>query len=122
MPMSSEFDKKVETFFKNYQDRGIKKWSGFFLSDHTLKINQDKRKRATIYSKKTEMSEAEISELLLRSFSNHFPVSIQLKNLDVDGYFAEDVKGFVEGYLDKNIVVVSGMSIAMDEINHIEFI
>lgn len=120
--MSSEFDKKVETFFKNYQDRGIKKWSGFFLSDHTLKINQDKRKRATIYSKKTEMSEAEISELLLRSFSNHFPVSIQLKNLDVDGYFAEDVKGFVEGYLDKNIVVVSGMSIAMDEINHIELI
>ncbi len=41
--MSSEFDKRVEEFFRTYQDRGMKKWAGFYLSDHTTKINQDKK-------------------------------------------------------------------------------
>ncbi|RVU70396.1 MULTISPECIES: hypothetical protein [Lactobacillus] len=120
--MSDKFDQKVEEFFKNYQDRGMKKWAGFFLSDHTLKINQDKAKRATVYPKKKEMSETEVSELLLKAFSDHYPVSIQLKNLDEDGSFAEDIKGFVEGYTDKNIVVVSEASVNLDEINHVEVI
>ena len=41
MLMNDNFDQKVENFFKNYQDRGMKKWSGFFLSDHSLKIKVD---------------------------------------------------------------------------------
>ena len=118
--MNNNFDQKVEQFFKNYQDRGMKKWSGFFLSDHTLKINQDQRKRATIYPKKAEMNENEISKILLQSFSNHFPVSIQLKNLDEDGRFAEDSKGFVEGYSNENMVTISGTTVYLDEINHVE--
>ena len=122
MLMNDNFDQKVENFFKNYQDRGMKKWSGFFLSDHSLKINQDNRKRATVYSKKTEMSEAEISKILLQSFSNHYPVSIQLKNLDEDCRFAEDIKGFVEGYSNENMVTISGTAVHLDDINHIELI
>lgn len=120
--MNNNFDQKVEQFFKNYQDRGMKKWSGFFLSDHTLKINQDQRKRATIYPKKAEMNENEISKILLQSFSNHFSVSIQLKNLDEDGRFAEDIKGFVEGYSNENMVTISGTTVYLDEINHVEII
>jgi len=120
--MNDNFDQKVENFFKNYQDRGMKKWSGFFLSDHSLKINQDNRKRATVYSKKTEMSEAEISKILLQSFSNHYPVSIQLKNLDEDCRFAEDIRGFVEGYSNENMVTISGTAVHLDDINHIELI
>lgn len=100
----------------------MKKWSGFFLSDHSLKINQDNRKRATVYSKKTEMSEAEISKILLQSFSNHCPVSIQLKNLDENCRFAEDIKGFVEGYSNENMVTISGTAVHLDDINHIELI
>ena len=45
--MSSEFDKIVEEFFRTYQDRGMKKWAGFYLSDHTAKINRDKKRRET---------------------------------------------------------------------------
>ena len=120
--MNDNFDQKVENLFRNYQDRGMKKWSGFFLSDHSLKINQDNRKRATVYSKKTEMSEAEISKILLQSFSNHYPVSIQLKNLDEDCRFAEDIKGFVEGYSNENMVTISGTAVHLDDINHIELI
>ena len=122
MLMNDNFDQKVENFFKNYQDRGMKKWSGFFLSDHSLKINQDNRKRATVYSKKTEMSEAEISKILLQSFSNHYPVRKKQKNLDEDCRFAEDIKGFVEGYSNENMVTISGTAVHLDDINHIELI
>jgi hypothetical protein len=56
MLMSKEsFDKEVDDFFKNYQDRGMKKWSGFFLSDHTVQINKSNIARNTIYHKKPEM-------------------------------------------------------------------
>ena len=40
MPMNKEFDKKVEDFFKNYRDRGMVKWAGFYLSDHVLKMHK----------------------------------------------------------------------------------
>lgn len=32
-------DKLIYDFFKNYQDRGMKKWTGFLLSDHTAQIS-----------------------------------------------------------------------------------
>lgn len=50
--MSSEFDKRVEEFFRTYQDRGMKKWAGFYLSDHTAKINQEQRRRDKVYEKR----------------------------------------------------------------------
>ncbi|NRO45120.1 hypothetical protein IMAU30025_01646 [Lactobacillus helveticus] len=62
------------------------------------------------------MSEAEISKILLQSFSNYYPVSIQLKNL------AEDIKGFVEGYSNENMVTISGTAVHLNDINHIELI
>lgn len=119
MPMSSDFDQKVERFFKNYQDRGMKKWTGFFLSDHTLKINRDRAKRAVVYHKKSEMSEALISQMLFKAFSDHYYVKVQLKELDNEGKLKADVCGFVEGYQEKNIII-SGKKVAIDNINHVE--
>ena len=55
-------------------------------------------------------------------FSNHYPVSIQLKNLDENCRFAEDIKGFVEGYSNENMVTISGTAVHLDDINHIELI
>lgn len=116
----NEFDRKIEDFFRNYQDRGMKKWSGFFLSDHTAKINQSKFKRNTIYYKKTEMSQSQISQLLLEAFCNHKLVSIQLKNLDQDGNFFADIQGFVEGYTNQDTTIVSQTPISLESINHVE--
>lgn len=50
--MSKKFDEVIDTFFKNYQDRGMKKWSGFFLSDHVAAINKEKVKTQATYPKK----------------------------------------------------------------------
>ncbi|WP_367396625.1 hypothetical protein [Lactobacillus helveticus] len=53
---------------------------------------------------------------MLQSFSNYYPVSIQLKNL------AENIKGFVEGYSNENMVTISGTAVHLNDINHIELI
>ena len=82
--MSSEFDKRVEEFFRTYQDRGMKKWAGFYLSDHTAKINLDKKRRETVYVKKKTMSQKDIRAMLLKSFGEHRKVSVQLKDLSVE--------------------------------------
>lgn len=31
----------VQRFLSEYQDRGMLKWQGFYLSNHTAKLNQD---------------------------------------------------------------------------------
>ena len=117
--MSSNFEQKVYDFFKNYQDRGMKKWAGFYLSDHTLKINKDEIKRSIVYAKKKEMSQEEIGEVLFKAFSNHLLVHVQIKSLDKDGNFTEDISGFVEGYTEES-VIISSQSVKLNEINNVE--
>ena len=58
--MSEAFDKKVTEFFRTYQDRGMKKWQGFFLSDHTSTLRKDRQQKAMTYPKKAE-TEAHIN-------------------------------------------------------------
>jgi hypothetical protein len=119
--MSSEFDKRVEEFFRTYQDRGMKKWAGFYLSDHTVKINQEQRRRDTVYVKKKTMSQKDIRAMLMRSFGEHRKVSVQLKELSVDNDLQAYIVGFVEGY-QEDTAIISRNLVLIEDINHIEFI
>ncbi|KRL63281.1 hypothetical protein [Lactobacillus psittaci] len=112
-------DEVVFNFFKNYRDRGMKKWSGFFLSDHISKINQADKEETQSYPAKSRMSEHEISQILLKSFSNHLLVRLQLKLVDEDGNYLPDIEGFVLGCTDDKILIDNQM-ISLADINHIE--
>ena len=116
-----EFDQILDDFFKTYQDRGMKKWQGLMLSDHTAAINRDKQQIAKVYQKKTTMSEEQASELLMTAYANHRQVSVQLKELDIDNRVQPDIIGHVQGYfLDK--IVISGSEIELSNINHVALI
>ncbi|GFZ27528.1 hypothetical protein [Lactobacillus corticis] len=119
--MSKEFDQRISNFFKNYQDRGMKKWQGFYLSEHTSTIQKFKAKNATVYTKKRTMSEAAISQQLLKAFAEHYSVSIQLSELTSEGDYLDNVRGWVEGY-QNSTVIVSGRKIDLAAINHIELL
>ena len=119
--MNSEFDKRVEEFFRTYQDRGMKKWAGFYLSDHTAKINQDNKKRNTIYVRKTPMDQKDIRAMLLKSFGEHRKVSVQLKDLSIDNDLQAYIVGFVEGY-QEDTAIISRNLVLIEDINYIEFI
>ncbi len=123
MPMNKDaFDQKLDEFFRNYQDSGMKKWSGFFLSDHAVKISKSNIERNTNYFKKSEMTVDKISEILLDSFCNHRLISLQLKDLDENGNLSPDIKGFVEGYYDQETIIVSGSKLPLEAINHVQII
>ena len=109
------FDQKLDEFFRNYQDSGMKKWSGFFLSDHTVKISKSNIERNTNHFKKSEMTVDKIS-------CNHKLISLQLKDLDENGNLSPDIKGFVEGYYDQETIIVSGSKLSLETINHVQII
>ena len=94
--MSKESDQKVTDFFRTYQDRGMKKWQGFMLSDYTSTVSKIDKKRAQVYEKKKPMSLESISEILMIAYANHRLVSVQLKQVDIDDKFLPDIVGTVE--------------------------
>ena len=118
--MSKKFDQRVEEFFRNYQDRGMKKWAGFFLSDHSLKINKDNQKRRTVYCKKSPMTQNEIRKSLMKSFAEHRQIAVQIKEITEDNQVKPNIIGFVEGY-QEDAAIISNHFVNINDINHIDF-
>ena len=117
--MSEKFDKRLDDFFRTYQDRGMKKWQGFMLSDFTSKVGKIDKKRAQVYKKKKSMSLEAISEILMIAYANHRLVSVQLKQVDIDDKFLPDIVGTVDGY-QVDHVVIAGEWIELEDINNVE--
>lgn len=117
--MKNNFNDTVNNFFKNYQDRGMKKWQGFMLSDHIATLNRDKEEKARVYSEKDTMSEVEISQVLLQAFANNKLVSVQLKEKTLDKKVQPDIVGLVKGY-EGDKIVIGDNEIELGNINNIQ--
>ena len=117
--MKNNFNDIVNNFFKNYQDRGMKKWQGFMLSDHIATLNRDKEEKAKVYSEKDTMSETEVSQVLLQAFANNKIVAVQLKEKTLDKKIQPDIVGLVKGYEDDKIIIGDN-KVELSDINHIE--
>lgn len=117
--MKNNFDDVVNNFFKNYQDRGMKKWQGFMLSDHIATLNRDKEEKTRVYSEKDAMSETEVSQVLLRAFANNKVVSVQLKEKTLDKKIQPDIVGLVKGY-DGDKIVIGDTEVKLSNINNIQ--
>lgn len=116
------FDKVLDDFFRNYQDRGMKKWAGFFLSDHRVKLHKDEVNRKIVYHKKPEMTEDEIGAVLLEAYGQHYQVEVQLKEVDSNGQLLPDIVGFVQGYQDSDTINIGKKPIKLDEINNAQLV
>ncbi|GHV97393.1 hypothetical protein lacNasYZ03_04830 [Lactobacillus nasalidis] len=90
-------------FFARYQDRGMKKWAGFFLSDHTAMINKETQEK--IVPERSEMSQEECARVLALAFSNQQAVIVQLGEVDENGKRPEEIVGFVRGYTEDKVVI-----------------
>lgn len=88
-----------------YKDRGIMKWQGMILSDHTealKKINKDLLDSMVI--EKKEMTIEHISELLYQAYATKKPVIIQASILKNGNYYP-DVTAYVLGFKMENILL-----------------
>ena len=117
--MKNNFNDIVNNFFKNYQDRGMKKWQGFMLSDHIATLNRDKEEKAKVYSEKDAMSEAEVSQVLLQAFANNKVVAVQLKEKTLDKKIQPDIVGLVKGY-DGDKIIIGDTEVELSNINNIQ--
>jgi hypothetical protein len=79
-----------------YPDRGMVKWMGFFLADHTA-YAENKTMAEQPVEEEDEQSPALISALLTNAWKNGDTIRIQLKLLE-DGQYARSIEAGVGGY------------------------
>lgn len=113
----------TDPFVRNYDDRGMAKWMGFYLSEHTSEMEKDNTIRNTIYYRREKMSEIEISSILDTAYRYRYSVIIQLDALNTEGFAFEDVTGVVEGFNGNKLYlsdVETGIQVvSINSINHI---
>ncbi|OJG28031.1 hypothetical protein RU98_GL002240 [Enterococcus caccae] len=95
----------------------MKKWAGFYLSEHTAIIEQEKKRQPA--EKKIQMSWTEIDEVLAQAFQNQVEVRIQKEELDCEGHYGADIIGRIQGH-DELGIFVGGHKIGYDEIRHVQ--
>ncbi len=99
--MNEETIHRAKVFFEqDYRERGKIKWNGFFLSDHTQKINHTKRAGQ---EQRTWLEETPIHDMQLlcqEAFANHRKVLVQVNKTSTDQqpskYVIEKVNAFDE--------------------------
>lgn len=115
-------DSTAELFFKYYyQDRGMLKWQGYYLSDHTSALNHQAEEKAhTIHRQVApEMTSIEIDEIINHAIKKNTLISIQSNIKDDNGVFPPPISGHIRGYEDSRLFLDSGESIELVDIRSI---
>lgn len=113
-----------DPYVRGYDDRGMAKWMGFYLSEHTTEMEKDNTMRNKVWFRKEQMTEFEIGEILENAFKNHSQVIIQTAELNNEGTAFEDILGVVEGF-NGNTLYISDVDtgikfVSIDSINNIQ--
>ena len=61
---------------RDFQDRGMAKWAGFFLSEHSTALD----KKELDMSQLTQLDRQEINQLLNQAYSQQVPIRITFLN------------------------------------------
>ena len=104
-----------------YQDRGMKKWRGFFLSEHTTEQEKIQTGLTHSNSPKPQMTEQEIGEVLQVARLKNKSVAIQIEAIDNEGNYYDDIIGPLKG-ADSLGIYVGNEKIHYDEMRHIELV
>lgn len=102
-----------------YNDRGRLKWAGFYLSDHTEKIDADVEQRVNQNLAKEQMTTEEITEVLNDAVLKRKTVCLEKEERDSEGYYPDDIIGHIRGY-DELGIFVGDHKVHYDEIRHVE--
>lgn len=105
-----------------YHDRGIKKYMGFYLSEHTREIHHAEEQSKEFYFGKPMMDYEEIFDIINEAILKDTPVRIQpnLANAD-NGSFFNELEGKINGYTETS-VYINCLPIELSLIRHIEII
>ncbi|ALV20817.1 MULTISPECIES: hypothetical protein [Carnobacterium] len=106
---------------EEYRDRGIKKWAGFYLSEHTAVQEKLSSERTKVNQQKRQMNQGEIEIVINESIVKNKSVAIQLENVDQNGFYYDDVVGHIVGG-DELGIFINNTKVDFDEIRNIQFV
>lgn len=109
MNSRDEYDPNlVRQFFTNdYHDRGMMKWQGFYLSDHTSSLSKMGRdeKEQRRQSHQMAMTPEDIADVINEAVVKNQQVSIDLAERTIDGIIAKPIIGRVQGWFGEQLFV-----------------
>lgn len=111
-----------DPLIRDYQDRGMMKWQGMFLSEHTTALQIDQVLANDVVFKHPALSEREIYERLNFAFTKNKSISIQVGIKDIDGKLQNYVTGKIKGFGDEAVWLTTHQKVLIEEIEYIEII
>ncbi|MCB7177369.1 DNA-directed RNA polymerase subunit beta [Lactiplantibacillus plantarum] len=113
----------VKRFFEHdYHDRGLMKWQGFYLSDHTAALNQQKIQDKQQYPPKPQQSLSIVGQILSTAYTQNQPVNLQLNTVDHNNQHFATITTPILGYNGATIVIANHQFININDIQHIELV
>ncbi|MCI1986667.1 MAG: phage infection protein [Lactobacillus sp.] len=114
------FNALVADFFQeHYRDRGMRKWQGYFLSDHTAALKQT----AATSGPATWLppqDQPTVRAQLAKAYANHQTVTAQLSARDPDGHAFSPWSGQVSGHDNADHVTIGARTVPISAIRHIK--
>ncbi|GAA0339389.1 hypothetical protein ACFQ4Z_08125 [Oceanobacillus oncorhynchi subsp. oncorhynchi] len=108
-----------------YKDRGIMKWLGMMLSDHSEALKKEEMNDHLIEVKaKEEMTEEAIANVLNQAFVTNSPVLIQANVMRNGNYYKDlecKVSGYGEGQIHLFLKDGRVTNCSIEEIRNVEF-
>ena len=104
---------------REYQDRKMKKWMGFFLSEHTASLNKLDKENAYVYKPGPQMDYDEIGQNLTESYQTGKRVEIGLNIIEDQKY--KKAVGVVKGYQGNYAMLDTGV-VRIDDIRIVELL
>ncbi|CAK8053866.1 hypothetical protein [Eupransor demetentiae] len=101
-----EFLRQVAVYFReDYRERGKIKWNGFFLSDHTLKMKEEKRERLTHEKLSGTLTTAEMMAISQHAWANNRLIWLQPNVQDQNGNLAASQTGQISSFSSEGLVL-----------------
>lgn len=103
-----KFDSKiVQQFLSEYQDRGMLKWQGFYLSDQTSKLNKAARQQyATNHRQHSpEMDSEAINHIIQKDLLKNLPVRVEINEISQDHIIPPSIEGRIQGFYQNQLVI-----------------
>lgn len=117
-----ESEAVAHQFFKyDYNDRGMLKWGGFFLSDHTKALKHEAAKANE--PTHAQMPQKAIGDLLMVGWNRQKLMKLQLNMMDDQDEHLMTVTGMIAGYEEDLIVIEvenQYQTIRLDEIRWVK--
>lgn len=99
----------VQRFLSEYQDRGMLKWQGFYLSDHTAKLNQGQEQaKARLqhqHLSSAQMSETQITQIINQAVIKHLTVKVEPAIVNSDLIANHCIQGKIMGCFQDYIII-----------------